>query len=1211
MDSSDVGTSSGSEYQVFLSFRGPDTRAGFTDFLYHSLTDAGICVFRDDEELRVGERIDGSLQRVIDNSRIYMPIFSQNYASSQWCLREIAQIVANTSKSEGNKEILPIFFYVEPDDIKLKTPLYRDAIQNLESEKNLSNEQVDAWREALMKVGAIKGWEVKKYKGHGELIKLVVEKVVEKLKTKHRLLTEHLVGIDDRVVAVSKLLDIDSGGVRLVQIHGMGGIGKTTLAKVVFNQNSFHFGKCCCFLEDVREKSTRTNGLVELQKKLLSEIGVHAGTRSIDEIDYGMKRIGEALCNKKVFIVLDNVDSSEQVEKLVGQSTLHYGSRVLITTRNKHVLQIKRVKYLILDYEMEVMSTDHALELFSRHAFNRDSPSDDYKDLSKEIISSTGRLPLALEVVGSLLYNTTQERWKKTLKKLKKAPHNDVFGKLKISYDALSFEQQQIFLDIACFFIGMDKTNAIYVWEDCGLLRDDEVDVLNSMCLIKIIEDNKFWMHDQLRDLGREIVRNENPINPGKRSRLWIYGEILDTITTKEIKRNVQALDLNLSNSYHKNIIESEEIGRFEQLRYLKLDGGTFVGNLANCLTELRWIYWSYPPLVSKPTNMHLKNVVILEFVENDFMDDSMLQSFVEMVGKLKVLTLDSCDNIVRTANFSGCLNLERLTFVSCYNLRKIDGSIGKLKQLTDLKIDGCFRLEDFPEEIGDLSNLRHFSLLKCPVKKVPDSLWNLKSLREVHFISLFNPFDLAFAWELPSAIGMLQKLEVLQVNNYNLKGQLPSDVGSLPFLRILDLSCTHVSEVPETLHMLPCLKRLELRECNQIQELPVLPTSLTHLLVSSTSLRVIPHLSNLSNLVELDLNDWGGGGDKLCTDELWWIGRLSKLTKLSFGLHNLPVPTELASLPLLKQLDLFGFDLQNFPQLPLSLQKLRLDNFNPIVSLSTNMINLSCLGLYRSPMQEFQLNGLQLPNIRELCVERCESLERFWLSSMRKLKDVRVSSCKKLVEIQFSWLESLEELSIHHCKSFETLAHVREARHDNSEPANELISCEGRLILPLGFLNKLQSFKLGDCAKILDIEIVGASESLEWFSLSSCPNVRSLGGLSNLKNLDLLYIGFNERLRVVTGLDELEFLAFLVVKSCGSLERLIDVSSTKMPNDCYIHISGCGKDFRGFLESYKHHTEQEFKRRRICWGRTCLSAVLEALAMNKKKIGASGRNKN
>ncbi|XP_039157983.1 toll/interleukin-1 receptor-like protein [Eucalyptus grandis] len=186
MGSSEAGASSGSVYQVFLNFRGPDTRDGFTDFLYHSLTDAGIYVFRDDEELRVGEKIDGALRRAINDSRIYIPIFSRTYASSHWCLHELRQIVDNTSKSNGNKEILHIFFDVKPNDVKLKTPLYRDAILNLERRKKQSTKKVDSWREALKEVGAIKGWEAKKYKGQGELIKLVVEEVVKKLKIKQK-----------------------------------------------------------------------------------------------------------------------------------------------------------------------------------------------------------------------------------------------------------------------------------------------------------------------------------------------------------------------------------------------------------------------------------------------------------------------------------------------------------------------------------------------------------------------------------------------------------------------------------------------------------------------------------------------------------------------------------------------------------------------------------------------------------------------------------------------------------------------------------------------------------------------------------------------------------------------------------------------------------------------------------------------------------------
>ncbi|XP_048136642.1 disease resistance protein L6-like [Rhodamnia argentea] len=154
--------SSGPSYEVFLSFRGPDTRHGFTDCLYHGMTSAGILVFRDDESLRVGERIGGELLQAIEKSKIYIPIFSTNYASSHWCLRELTYMVECTSKSNDSKEILPIFFNVEPADVKLKTKLYSQALSKYE--KQFSTE-VESWEKSLIEVDEIKGWNLKKDEG--------------------------------------------------------------------------------------------------------------------------------------------------------------------------------------------------------------------------------------------------------------------------------------------------------------------------------------------------------------------------------------------------------------------------------------------------------------------------------------------------------------------------------------------------------------------------------------------------------------------------------------------------------------------------------------------------------------------------------------------------------------------------------------------------------------------------------------------------------------------------------------------------------------------------------------------------------------------------------------------------------------------------------------------------------------------------------------
>ncbi|KAI6689896.1 hypothetical protein NL676_026724 [Syzygium grande] len=147
----------GAEFDVFLNFRGPDTRLNFTDLLYHSLDGAGIRVFLDDE-IRKGEKIGGELLHAINDSRFYVPIFSKNYASSAWCLRELAHMV-ECSRRSTEKVILPIFFDVDPYDVKLRTELYADALKK--HEDRFSSDEIQLWKKALTEVASIKGWHCK------------------------------------------------------------------------------------------------------------------------------------------------------------------------------------------------------------------------------------------------------------------------------------------------------------------------------------------------------------------------------------------------------------------------------------------------------------------------------------------------------------------------------------------------------------------------------------------------------------------------------------------------------------------------------------------------------------------------------------------------------------------------------------------------------------------------------------------------------------------------------------------------------------------------------------------------------------------------------------------------------------------------------------------------------------------------------------------
>ena len=157
---SSSSTVSGGEYEVFLSFRGKDTRKTFTDHLYHALVQVGIRTFRDDEELSVGKKIDRELDKAIKESTISIPIFSRGYASSESCLNELGKMVECHNDDTMKQKILPIFYDVEPSDVRHQTGSYEEAFR--QHQNDFDQEIVQGWKEAMREVGEMKGWELEK-----------------------------------------------------------------------------------------------------------------------------------------------------------------------------------------------------------------------------------------------------------------------------------------------------------------------------------------------------------------------------------------------------------------------------------------------------------------------------------------------------------------------------------------------------------------------------------------------------------------------------------------------------------------------------------------------------------------------------------------------------------------------------------------------------------------------------------------------------------------------------------------------------------------------------------------------------------------------------------------------------------------------------------------------------------------------------------------
>jgi len=146
------------KYQVFLSFRGSDTRYGFTGNLYKALTDKGIHTFIDDRELQRGDEIKPSLDNAIEESRIFIPVFSPNYASSSFCLDELVHIIH--FYEEKGRLVLPIFYGVDPSHVRHHRGSYGEALAKHEVrfQNNTDNmERLRKWKIALTQAANLSG----------------------------------------------------------------------------------------------------------------------------------------------------------------------------------------------------------------------------------------------------------------------------------------------------------------------------------------------------------------------------------------------------------------------------------------------------------------------------------------------------------------------------------------------------------------------------------------------------------------------------------------------------------------------------------------------------------------------------------------------------------------------------------------------------------------------------------------------------------------------------------------------------------------------------------------------------------------------------------------------------------------------------------------------------------------------------------------------
>ncbi|KAK7271000.1 hypothetical protein RJT34_26570 [Clitoria ternatea] len=756
-------------YDVFLSFRGKDTRRDFTSTLYNSLQRKGFHTFLDDKRLRKGEEITPALLNAIQESRIAIIVLSEDYASSTYCLDELVHIL-ECFMAKQQLLVYPVFYEVDPTHVRHQKGSYSTAFAKHEERFEGDKDKLQKWRKALYQAANLSGWHF--HHGSPPQVEFIEEIVREVSKTLNHIplhVAENPVGLEYAVQEVMSLLGNKSDA-NMIGIYGMGGLGKTTLARALYNLISAQF-EGSCFLPDIREKAIHKDiGLVQLQEKLLSEI-LQENDIKVGDVNRGIPLIQRRLQHKRILLILDDVDELEQLKALAGGNDW-FGSKslVIITTRDKHLLATHGVQKL---YKVKPLNDENALELFSWHAFKNKRVDPHFVDVSKRAVSYACGIPLALEVIGSHLFGKSLKECGSALDKYATIPHKKIHKILKVSYESLEEEEKGIFLDIACFFNTSEVNYVNQMLHAHGFHAEDGMRVLVDRCLIKIDCYGFVRMHDLIRDMGREIVREESTSHPGQRSRLWFDEEVVDVLEENTGTDKIEIIKLKACNSI-KVQWNGKAFKKMKNLKILIIENAIFSTGPEHLPNSLRVLDWSGYPLRSLPSDFNPKQVEILH------MPCSCLETFQphKMLKSLSIINFDECNFLSELPSLEELPFLANLCLDNCINLVKIHHSVGFLDNLCSLSAKGCTKLKNLAPCIK-LTSLEILDLRRCSsLESFPEVLEKMEKIREVYL-------DETSIEKLPFSIGNLVGLQLLSLKQCRVR-QLPGSLSTLRKVEVL-----------------------------------------------------------------------------------------------------------------------------------------------------------------------------------------------------------------------------------------------------------------------------------------------------------------------------------------------------------------------------------------------------------------------------------------
>ncbi|KAL3700917.1 hypothetical protein R1sor_018939 [Riccia sorocarpa] len=772
--------------------------------------------------------------------------------------------------------------------------------------------------------------EDRKSTAYLQLVKLIKTACGKKEK-KGKRASSRIVGVDSLLSALIGYLEQHT----FLGLWGMGGVGKTTMAKLLFEELEEEF-EYTCFMEELK---LITGSKDDVKGKIWTK----------------MRRYGKPIAKpctwddlrgEKLLMVLDDIDRDKHVDLTldIAKGNAMRGSRYIATSRDMGLLkwldEPQCGKTHI--FEIPLLSDEDAKRLFYSYAFpNGENPPETLGGIVDEIVRVCAGLPLTLKVLGTHLRAERDERsWAEIPSALETAQsisslEERIWAVLRVSYDALQDDEKGLFLEMACTFTRDDHrfTNDEIKWALDSKYKNvnNLLKALVEKCLIKVGDgrppgsdplqvDDPFQMHEHLRSMGYKIVKHL-----GKCVEHLIYqlGEenqsILDeNISPQEIATlsvacaeggslspcqlalllSIQAALPDMTGLRYLDL----ELG-FRKAMYLRAHSGlqgefedeteivdrrfqelfpNGILSLPSSAVMARFDGYSWE-LNFKSETIRFEKLVVLELIIIDSWPSDFLSAAVcERLPALKFLRV-KCWEPIQSVGIA-FEKLGKLQHLSLGFENSANGALlpGSFRYLSSLKYLGLWCIS-FPDTVDNWSRLEQLKIGGClDLVELPETFGNLSRLRHLTIRSCDS------LMELPETCGKLSNLKHLEINWCKSLQKLPDMFGNLRSLEYLEIgSCDHLQKLPDTFGNLSSLKHLEIRSCNHLRKLPDTFGSLSrlqYLRMEGLPLEELPasfgNLSGLQHLavINLHLRYLPDSFRSLSALKLLWIEACSRL---------------------------------------------------------------------------------------------------------------------------------------------------------------------------------------------------------------------------------------------------------------------------------------------------------------------------------------------